>query len=145
MMFPLFTFFLCCCCFGLMLNVQVNNFFSHVGTEPPIPVYYLYFLGVNMSCSRTPNGDPSGARTPTSGSGVRGVNHQATAPPPFTVVKTVMVWFGFCLASRSTICQSCWDGATPSLVFTSTLGSLKCFAQGTLHGGPGVRTLDLFL
>ena len=26
--------------------------------------------------------------------------------------------------------QSCWDGATASLVFTSTLRSLKCLAQG---------------
>ena len=30
--------------------------------------------GVNMSCSRTQHGHP--------GSGVRGVNHQATAPQP---------------------------------------------------------------
>ena len=30
--------------FGLMLNVPVNNFFSHVGTEPPLPVYYQYFF-----------------------------------------------------------------------------------------------------
>ena len=33
-----------------------------------------------MSCSRTQHGDPSEARTPTFGSGVRGVNHQATVP-----------------------------------------------------------------
>ena len=31
---------------------------------------------------------------------------------------------------RSTIFQSCWDGATASWVFTITLGSLKCLAQG---------------
>ena len=36
----------------------------------------------------------------------------------------------FCLTSRSTIFQPCWDGATASCVFTSTLGSLKCLAQG---------------
>ena len=36
----------------------------------------------------------------------------------------------FCLKSRSTIFQSCWDGATASWVFTSTLGSLKCLVQG---------------
>ena len=36
----------------------------------------------------------------------------------------------FCLTSQSTIFQSCWDGATASWVFTSTLGSLKCLAQG---------------
>ena len=36
----------------------------------------------------------------------------------------------FCLMSRSTIFQSFWDGATASWVFTSTLGTLKCLAQG---------------
>ena len=35
-----------------------------------------------MSCSRTQHGDLSGAGTPTSGSEVRGVIHQATAPAP---------------------------------------------------------------
>ena len=34
-----------------------------------------------MSCLRTQHGDPNWARTPTSGSRVRDVNHQATAPP----------------------------------------------------------------
>ena len=34
-----------------------------------------------MSCSRTQHGDPNGARTPTSGSRVGGLNHKATAPP----------------------------------------------------------------
>ena len=29
----------------LRFNVPVNNFFSHVGTEPPLPGYYQYFLG----------------------------------------------------------------------------------------------------
>ena len=33
-----------------------------------------------MSCSRTQHGDPSGVEPPTSGSGVRGVNHQYRAP-----------------------------------------------------------------
>ena len=73
-------------CFFFMLNVPVNNFFSHAETEPPLPSYYQYFWGVNMSCSRTKHGDPSGARTPTSGSGVRGVNNQATAPRAKTVI-----------------------------------------------------------
>ena len=36
----------------------------------------------------------------------------------------------FCLTSQSTIFQSCCDGATASWVFTNTLGSLKCLAQG---------------
>ena len=30
----------------LRLNVTVNNFFSHVGTEPPLPGNYQYFRGV---------------------------------------------------------------------------------------------------
>ena len=51
-----------------------KQFFSHVGTEPPLPGYFQYFSfysffffgggGVNMSCSRTQHGDRSGARTP---------------------------------------------------------------------------------
>ena len=36
----------------------------------------------------------------------------------------------FCLTSRSRIFQSFSDGATASWVFTSTLGTLKCLAQG---------------
>ena len=31
--------------FVLMLNVPVNNFFSHVGTDLPLPGYYQYFSG----------------------------------------------------------------------------------------------------
>ena len=34
-----------------------------------------------MSCSRTNTATRVGLEPPTSGSGVRGVNHQATAPP----------------------------------------------------------------
>ena len=34
------------------------------------------------------------------------------------------------LTSRSTIFKSFWDGAIASWVFTSTLGTLKCLAQG---------------
>ena len=51
--------------------------------------------------------------------------------PNRTQVDVHMV-FGLviCLTSRSTICQSFWDGATVSWVFTSTLGTLKCIAQG---------------
>ena len=41
-----------------------KQLFSQVGTEPPLPGYYQYFLGVNMSCSRTQHGDPIWARTP---------------------------------------------------------------------------------
>ena len=48
----------------------------------------------------------------------------------------------FCLTSLSTIFQSFWDRATASWVFTSTLGTLKCLAQGHYTG---VGTLDLLL
>ena len=41
-----------------------------------------------------------------------------------------VVWFGYCLMFRLTIFQPCWDGATASWVFTSTLESLKRLAQG---------------
>ena len=30
-----------------------KQFFSHVGTEPPLPGYHQYFWGVNVPCSRT--------------------------------------------------------------------------------------------
>ena len=33
------------CLFGLRLYVPVKQIFSHVGTEPPLPGYYQYFLG----------------------------------------------------------------------------------------------------
>ena len=42
-----------------------KQFFSHVGTEPALPGYYQYFLGVNVSCSGTQHGPPSEDRTPT--------------------------------------------------------------------------------
>ena len=57
---------------------------------PPLPGYHQYFLGVNMSCSRTRHRDPRGARTPTSGSGVRGLN-QATALPYPGGMKSVII------------------------------------------------------
>ena len=31
--------------FGLMLNIPVSNFFSYVGTEPPLPGYNQYSFG----------------------------------------------------------------------------------------------------
>ena len=40
--------------------------------------------------------------------------------------------------SRSTIFQSCWDGATASSVFTSTLREHKVSFLRTLHNGCGV-------
>ena len=57
-----------------MLNVPVNNFSVMLGRSHRFLVLPTY--------SRTQHCDLSGARTPTSGFGVRGVNHdQATTPP----------------------------------------------------------------
>ena len=64
-----------------MLNVPVNNF-SHVGMEPPLPGYYQYFWGLKICLAQGHNtATQVGLKPRTSGSGVRGVNHQATAPP----------------------------------------------------------------
>ena len=66
----------------LVLNVPVNKFFCHVWTEPPLSGYYQYFWGVNVPCSRTQHGlTRVGLEPPTSGPGVRGINHQATPLP----------------------------------------------------------------
>ena len=67
-------------CFGLRIEAlrPSQQSFSHVGTEPPLPGYYQYFLGVNVSYSRIQHGDLSEDRTPTSRSGVRCSN---TRPP----------------------------------------------------------------
>ena len=52
--------------FGLMLNVPVNNFSVMLGRSHRFLGFFFFFGGggVNMSCSRTQHGDPSGARTP---------------------------------------------------------------------------------
>ena len=66
-----------------------KQFFIHVGTEPPLPGYYQYFRGVNVPCSRTQHGlTRVGLESPTSGSGVRGINHQATALPDLNMRTT---------------------------------------------------------
>ena len=52
-----------------------KQFFSNVETEPPIPGYCQYFLGVNVSCSRKQHTDPAEDRTRVSQSGVRRLNH----------------------------------------------------------------------
>ena len=54
---------------------------------------FFFFLGggVNMSCSRTQHGDPSGARTPDFWIRSRGVNHQATAPQTDIVVPPLII------------------------------------------------------
>ena len=49
--------------FGLMLNVPVNNFSVMLGRSHRFMGITSTFWGVNMSCSRTQHGDPSGART----------------------------------------------------------------------------------
>ena len=44
-----------------------KQFFSHVGTEPPLPGYYQYFLGSKcalLTDTTVTRFDPSGARTP---------------------------------------------------------------------------------
>ena len=87
--------------FNLMLNAPVNNFLVMLERNHCFLViisrtfFYLFIVcvcvgGVNMSCSRTQHGDPSGARTPTSRSGVRGVNHQAPAPPYENISKILV-------------------------------------------------------
>ena len=45
-------------CFGLVLNVPVNNFSAMLGR---IHHFRTFLRGVNMSCSKTQYGDPSGA------------------------------------------------------------------------------------
>ena len=61
---------------------QTEWLVGHVGTEPPLPGYYQYFWRVNAPCSRTQHGlTRVGLKSPNSGSGVRGINHQATALP----------------------------------------------------------------
>ena len=49
--------------FGLMLNIPVNNFSCWDGATASL-VLPVLFGGVNMSCSWTQHGDPSGTRTP---------------------------------------------------------------------------------
>ena len=78
-----------------MLKVLVNNCSVMLGRSHRflgITNAFVYVCGgggggVNMSCSRTQHGDLSGPRTPTSGSGVGVVNHQAGAERTGAVVK----------------------------------------------------------
>ena len=72
------------CLVGWLIDSQHpgKQYFSHVGTEPPLPVYNQYLWGVNVPCSRTQYAlTQVGLELPTSGSGVRGIKHQATALP----------------------------------------------------------------
>ena len=61
---PSFFIFLNIVWFGLMLNVPVNNISVMLGRSHRFLGITRTFFGVNMSCSRTKHGDPSGARTP---------------------------------------------------------------------------------
>ena len=55
--------------FLFRFNVPVNNFLSHVGTEPPFPGYYQYFRGVKC-LAQGHNTAEVGFEPPTSRSGV---------------------------------------------------------------------------
>ena len=61
----------------LRLNVPVNIFFSHGGTEPLLFVYYQYFLGVKC-LSQGHNTAEVGFEPPASRSGV---SHSTIEPP----------------------------------------------------------------
>ena len=41
----------------LLSFVASQQFFSHVGKEPPLSRYYQYFREVNVPCSRTQHGE----------------------------------------------------------------------------------------
>ena len=77
-----------------MLNVPVNNSSVMLGRSHRFlgitSTFFVCVCGegeVNVSCSRTQHGDPSGPGTPTSGSGVGVINHQAGAARTGAVVK----------------------------------------------------------
>ena len=66
------------CLFVLRLNVTVNNsVFGHVGTEPLLPAYYQYFLGVKCLAQGHTTAEV-GFEPPTSRYGVR----RSTTEPP---------------------------------------------------------------
>ena len=75
----------------LKLNVPVNNFSVILGRSNHFLGIITLGGGVNMSCSRTHTATRVGLERPTSGSGVRGVNHQATAPPTDIVVPPLII------------------------------------------------------
>ena len=66
----------------MILNVPVNNFSVMLGRSHCFLGITSNFGGVNMPCSRTQHGlTRVGLEPPTSGSGARGINHQATVLP----------------------------------------------------------------
>ena len=78
------------CLFVLMLNFPVNNFFSHVRREPPLPGYYQYFFGEKCVFAQGHNTAEVGNEHPTTRSGVR---DPTTRPPRSKVlhVRTIYV------------------------------------------------------
>ena len=78
--------------FGLILNVPVNNYSvmlgrSHrfLGITSTFFLFFFFFGGGGQICLAQGHNTATrvGLEPPTSGSGVRGVNHQATAPPGY--------------------------------------------------------------
>ena len=66
----------------LILNVPVNNFSVMLGRSHRFLGITSTFWGVNVPCSRTQHGLTRVRLEPlTSGSGVQGINHQATELP----------------------------------------------------------------
>ena len=85
--------------FGFVFALSLSKqFFSHVGTEPPLPWYNQYFWAVNVSCSRAQHGHLSVDRTPTSRSGVR----RSTTRPP-RLPRKVLRHSLFCRKDRKSV------------------------------------------
>ena len=67
--------------FGLMLNIPVNNFSVMLGRSHRFLGITSTFGGLICLAQGHNMATRMGLEPQTSGSGVRGVNHQATAPP----------------------------------------------------------------
>ena len=65
-------------------NVLINNFFSHVGTEPLPPWYYQYFWGVKW-LAQGHNTAEVNFQPPTCRSGVR----RSTTDPPIKLMNVI--------------------------------------------------------
>ena len=81
----------------MILKVSVNNFSVMLGRGHRFLGITSTFWGVNVPCSRTQHGlTRVGLEPPTSGSGVRGINHQATALPylPFVCLDDIYLDIG---------------------------------------------------
>ena len=93
-----------------------KQFFSHVGTEPPLPGYYQYFWGVNVHCSRTQHGlTRVGLEPPTSGSGVQGIYSNTRPPRSHYQVVQYTVLINACLnivQSKTPILRTLYKSST---------------------------------